>query len=1013
MTCRKVTSTTDPIKFLALNCSGYKANCTYIDSLTQTYDCLFLNELWITKAEEHLLNHYKKEFRTIFQPARKHHTGRPFGGTALLLRKRTFQNTINIMQEDFLTTVKTSINNMQILISGVYLQSISSNTDHTDIYRSQLATLTGITEQFSDSCETIILGDFQSYPIIQNTTRIAQQNKLSKHLTEFMEENELNPIDITKGEGPTYTYQHISLPNRSYIDHILTSNELSKKTCHTKVIEPSASNISDHLPVTTTIELKKSEQIESIKQDEPNEYPQLPNFIWYNKRFISIYQNRIDSAIKQLTLNANDIETDISKLNETLRQCASDSFAQLNNNHFNFKPKKWWSNDLTLSRNKLHQMFNLWRDQGFPRSQDNIAFQRYLFARKQFRNMVKRAKNQANVDHYINVDKLKNLDARSYWKNIKINKNSAQKLFTINGKTTNPEIRTEFKKHFENLLNIPRTPNIDNAKSKARLGELLSTLEASNSTDFYVSECDVKQAIDSLSRNKTRDPFNLRAEHFIHASGDTFIQYITELINNLFQAQTLPPALCTSLIIPLVKNYKKPLSDPNNYRGISIIPIITKIAELVIIAKCPGLKNNNSSQFGFVTGSSTVHAEILIQDTINYYNKNDSPMYICSLDAEKAFDCCNWQKLFEKLSTKDDIPSAILKFLIKLYLNSEAAIIYNGHKTKTFNFSQGVRQGSLISPYLYNIYTEDLLETIKGMKIGATLGNSLNTSIIAYADDLILLSPTLRSLQEMINKCIEYGQEHGLKFNHAKTQFCVSGPCQLPAPALSMYNIQILPKQELVHLGFKWKIQRNTLQLNHHKDVRISELWAVTSSLITAGIRNTHPNTIVHIFNTIVVPKLLYGLEIVRLSNSDITQLEAQARSSLKALLGVSKHSRNLINQIYKIPDISSLIQKRAMLIPHQVLKGNMLRRYLLHLATKNSTERAYSSLNEVISLYVSNGLSIVASLLGNKPKTQKETHIENLEDPEIASCKNHIENWHIYEHRIAFKSLLEARIQR
>eukprot|EP00111_Clytia_hemisphaerica_P001565 TCONS_00004470-protein len=454
-------------------------------------------------------------------------------------------------------------------------------------------------------------------------------------------------------------------------------------------------------------------------------------------------------------------------------------------------------------------MFNPWRDQGFPRSQDNVTYQRYIFARKRFRNMVKRAKNQANVDHFINVDNLKNLDPRSYWKSIKVNKASTQKLFTINGKTTSSEITTEFHNHFENLLNTPRTQNIDNTKSRTRLQELLTTLERSTSTDFYISECDVKQAILSLSKNKTRDPFNLRAEHYIHASNDVFIQHITELINKLFQTSTIPSALCTSLIIPLVKNHKKPLSDPNNYRGISIIPIITKIAELVIIKKCPNIKNNNPSQFGFVNGSSTIHAEILIQDTIHYYNKNDSPVYVCSLDAEKAFDCCNWQVLFEKLSVREDIPNEILKFLIKLYLNSESAIMYNGHKTKSFNLSQGVRQGSLLSPYLYNFYTEDLLAKIKDLKIGATLGNGLNTSIIAYADDLILLSPTLRSLQVMIDKCIEYGQEHGLKFNHSKTQFCISGKCQLPKPTLTMYNTQILPKQQLEHLGLRWKTERN------------------------------------------------------------------------------------------------------------------------------------------------------------------------------------------------------------
>eukprot|EP00111_Clytia_hemisphaerica_P013383 TCONS_00039306-protein len=336
---RKDTTTTDKIKFIALNCSGYKANSAYVDSLTNTYDCLFLNELWITKTEEHLLNHYKNKFKTIFQPAKKSNTGRPSGGTVLLLSKQAFHNTVTIIQEDFLTTVKLSSTTLKFL-SPEYIFNQPQNTECTDIYRSQLATLTGITEQFSESCETIILGDFQSYPKVQKTTRFAQQNRLSKYLIEFIEDNELNPIDITKGEGPTYTYHHISLPNRSYIDNILTSNELTSNAYETKVLEPSASNTSDHLPVTTTLNIQCSVPAQqSTNPNESNQQFQLPNYIWHNNHFISIYQNKVTTAIQQLEAT-NDVETDLTNLNELLLQCSSDSYANLKNNKFHFQPKK-------------------------------------------------------------------------------------------------------------------------------------------------------------------------------------------------------------------------------------------------------------------------------------------------------------------------------------------------------------------------------------------------------------------------------------------------------------------------------------------------------------------------------------------------------------------------------------------------------------------------------------------------------------------------------------------------
>ena len=121
---------------------------------------------------------------------------------------------------------------------------------------------------------------------------------------------------------------------------------------------------------------------------------------------------------------------------------------------------------------------------------------------------------------------------------------------------------------------------------------------------------------------------------------DTFNTYLTDLINKIFKSTTLPPSLTTSIIIPLIKSHNKPLNSRNNYRGISLLPIITKILELIILERCPVMTKHIDSQFGFTEASSTLHAEVVIRDT-RYYNNNDTPIYMCSLDAEKAFDCCN------------------------------------------------------------------------------------------------------------------------------------------------------------------------------------------------------------------------------------------------------------------------------------------------------------------------------------------------------------------------------------
>jgi len=187
----------------------------------------------------------------------------------------------------------------------------------------------------------------------------------------------------------------------------------------------------------------------------------------------------------------------------------------------------------------------------------------------------------------------------------------------------------------------------------------------------------------------------------------------------------------------------------------SIIPIITKLFELIILSKCPELSNNNTSQFGFTSNPSTLNAELIIRDTVSYYNKRETPVYICSLDAEKAFDCCNWLTLFTKL-LKMSIPNAILSFLIQLYLNGTAMVQCNGsicfHTNRNIlvNSERCLSRSNPISISVQHIHRRPPAGD-KVAKDWCFSPNNYHTAIVVYADDIILLSPNLKHLQTMIS----------------------------------------------------------------------------------------------------------------------------------------------------------------------------------------------------------------------------------------------------------------------
>ena len=86
-----------------------------------------------------------------------------------------------------------------------------------------------------------------------------------------------------------------------------------------------------------------------------------------------------------------------------------------------------------------------------------------------------------------------------------------------------------------------------------------------------------------------------------------------------------------------------------------------------------------------------------------------------------------------------------------------------------------MRQGGILSPLFFNLYR--LSVTLSKTKVGCALGKIMVNHLAYYADDLVILSPSAKGLQKLLNICSEYGEEHDIMFNHQKTVFFSQRSC--------------------------------------------------------------------------------------------------------------------------------------------------------------------------------------------------------------------------------------------
>jgi len=113
----------------------------------------------------------------------------------------------------------------------------------------------------------------------------------------------------------------------------------------------------------------------------------------------------------------------------------------------------------------------------------------------------------------------------------------------------------------------------------------------------------------------------------------------------------LPDDLMISYIIPVLKDKKGDISSKDNYRPIAITSIMSKIIEIVFLSRYSEFLESSHNQFGYKNKLSTETCIFTLKEIINYYRFYSSNVYLCFLDASKAFDKINHFHLFKKRST--------------------------------------------------------------------------------------------------------------------------------------------------------------------------------------------------------------------------------------------------------------------------------------------------------------------------------------------------------------------------
>ena len=381
---------------------------------------------------------------------------------------------------------------------------------------------------------------------------------------------------------------------------------------------------------------------------------------------------------------------------------------------------------------------------------------------------------------------------------------------------------------------------------------------------------------------------------------------LCNIINLSFETGYFPTFFKSARIIPLFKSGDK--SNVQNYRGISILPIFSKIIEKVVHYQVYGYMQGNNlltnNQFGFRKKLSTSDA---ITDMTQYvYDSLDLNFTVISifLDFSKAFDTVNHNILLQKLDVYGI--RGVAHDWFKSYLENRMQYVsVNGAISSLKPISHGVPQGSTLGPLLFLIFINDFPKCSDIFKFTLFADDSTLTCRFNHCN----LSSLKNELENHLVPVYEWLLSNRLKVNADKSNFIIfSYRKNLNLDPLNFGNHLLTQVESTKFLGIFIDEHLNFKTHTEHILKKISKSVGILFKL-----NSFLPfHILLTLYNTLLLPYFNYGiLSYHNAPNYALNRLKICQKKAIRAICGLdfNAHTNDHFKEhkILKFDDIYKL----------------------------------------------------------------------------------------------------------
>jgi len=873
---------------VSYNLHGFNQGEAYLKSLCESYDIIFVQEHWLAPFDLDKLR-ILSDNKICFSSSAMNDIiskdcliGRPFGGVAVYVNQNFVMATKLIKASDRYIVLQIG----RLLLINVYLPC-ASTVDRVEIYAECLANI--MNDIAEVEWDNVIFGGDLNVETVSS-------GGVGSHLYSFMRDLQLMFVDDKIKSGHKHTFRVDTTGACSMPDHFAVSHNLLHNVCDVSIID-SGINLSDHCPLVLTVDIMSC--LSSAKKGK-NCNNSVLSFRWDKGdcyQYYSLTYDRLTRiAVPYLLLGDAPMTSDF------ILNCVNQYYRDIVNTIFDCSLlciprrsqdfyKHWWDEGLTLLKEAALRSFDIWSAKGKPRC--GVEFNDMKRDKLRYKLGIKE-KQRSNANSFTDSlnDALSVKDMDSFWRTWRSKFTNNHLPGVIDGCCDEVGIANRFADVFKAVC-VPNSVDKNKEFCSSFNDRFESYLGTHVSYDFINVDL-VRICVENLKKGKAAGFDGLMAEHVCFAH-PVLLVHMTLLFAILYKHGVVPDDFGRGVVIPLLKNVDGNRFTADNYRGITLSPVISKLFEMVLLSQFKALLNSDRLQFGFKEKSSCSSAIFTFRSVTEYYVNNGCTVCICALDISKAFDRVNHYKLLDVLMDKS-LPRCFIAILFDWLTKCFVCVRWGSAYSSWFQISAGVRQGGILSPVLFTIYLDPLIVQLRHLGLGCTVFGEFYGCLL-YADDILLMAHSMHAMQTMLEICDRVADEFDIKFNSNKSvAMRVGKRFDVRCAALQLAGSDVKFVNELIYLGVHVLAAR---YLKFSVEHLRSKFYRVFNCIFSKSKTANSELVTVQLLKSFCLPTILYAMEAICLSSSDIRMLDNCMNRAIYKIFGVRESQCQELIKLY------------------------------------------------------------------------------------------------------------------